>query len=83
MTLLVFRSNRIHQILFLTDSLSVVVNGSIGFGIDVFDQLDNAPNKNVFSIELFLDSVLVCMRWNVSILLRPDILTLLWTTMRR
>lgn len=47
---------------FLTDSMSIVVNGSIGFGIDVFDQLDNAPNKNgVFSIELFLDSILVYM----------------------
>jgi len=42
------------------DSISISVNGLIGFGIDVFDQLDNAPNKNgVFSIELFVDSMLI------------------------
>lgn len=42
------------------DSKNVVLNGLIGFGVDVFDQLDNAPNKNgVFSIELFIDSLLI------------------------
>lgn len=42
------------------DSLDIAVNGAIGFGIDVFDRLDNAPNKNgIFSIELFVDSSLV------------------------
>jgi hypothetical protein len=45
---------------FRIDSTNISVNGLIGFGIDVFDQLDNAPNKNgVFSIELFVDSVLI------------------------
>jgi len=42
------------------DPINISVKGSIGFGIDVFDQLDNAPNKNgVFSIELFVDSMLI------------------------
>jgi len=42
------------------DSMNIVVNGPIGFGIDVFDRLDNAPNKNgIFSIEFFVDSNLV------------------------
>ena len=42
------------------DSMSIKVNGLIGFGIDVVDQLDNAPNKNgVYSIELFIDSSLI------------------------
>ena len=42
------------------DSIDIVVNGIIGFGIDVFDRLDNAPNKNgIYSIELFVDSNLV------------------------
>ena len=38
----------------------IVVRGSVGFGIDVFDRLDNAPNKNgIFSIELRIDSTLI------------------------
>ena len=42
------------------DSIDIVVNGIIGFGIDVFDRLDNAPNKNgIYSIELFVDSNLI------------------------
>ena len=42
------------------DSLDIVVNGVIGFGVDVFDRLDNAPNKNgIYSIEFFVDSNLV------------------------
>tara|TARA_B100000795_G_scaffold118736_1_gene88356 strand:- start:177 stop:1886 length:1710 start_codon:yes stop_codon:yes gene_type:complete len=42
------------------DSMNIVVNGPVGFGIDVFDRLDNAPNKNgIFSIEFFVDSNLV------------------------
>jgi len=42
------------------DSTAFVVNGTIGFGLDVFDRLDNAPNKNgVYSIEFFVDSNLV------------------------
>ena len=42
------------------DSINIVVSGPIGFGIDVFDRLDNAPNKNgIFSIELFVDSNLI------------------------
>lgn len=42
------------------DSMDIVVNGLVGFGIDVFDRLDNAPNKNgIYSIELFVDSSLV------------------------
>jgi hypothetical protein len=42
------------------DGLAPNVSGAIGFGIDVFDRLDNAPNKNgVYSIELFIDSSLV------------------------
>jgi hypothetical protein len=42
------------------DSMKIELNGLIGFGIDVFDQLDNAPNKNgVYSIELFIDSLLI------------------------
>ena len=42
------------------DSMAIVVNGIIGFGLDVFDRLDNAPNKNgVYSIEFFVDSNLV------------------------
>lgn len=36
------------------------VRGKIGFGIDTYDLLDNAPNKNgVYSIELRVDSVLI------------------------
>ena len=42
------------------DSDDLVLNGLVGFGVDVFDRLDNAPNKNgVYSIELFIDSSLV------------------------
>lgn len=38
----------------------IIVNGEIGFGVEVYDQLDNAPNKNgVFSIELYVDSALI------------------------
>lgn len=38
----------------------IKVSGLIGFGVDVFDRLDNAPNKNgVFSVEFFVDSTLV------------------------
>ena len=38
----------------------IKLSGLIGFGVDVFDRLDNAPNKNgVFSIEFFVDSTLV------------------------
>lgn len=44
------------------EPIDLSVNGLIGFGVDVFDRLDNAPNKNgVFSIELFIDSSLVYM----------------------
>lgn len=39
---------------------NIILDGLIGFGIDVYDQLDNAPNKNgVYSIELNLDSILI------------------------
>jgi murein DD-endopeptidase MepM/ murein hydrolase activator NlpD len=42
------------------NSKEIVLNGMVGFGIDVFDRLDNAPNKNgVFSIEFFIDSLLI------------------------
>tara|TARA_B110000977_G_scaffold190547_1_gene261489 strand:- start:433 stop:2091 length:1659 start_codon:yes stop_codon:yes gene_type:complete len=42
------------------DSDVMVLNGLVGFGVDAFDRLDNAPNKNgVYSIELFIDSSLV------------------------
>jgi len=38
----------------------IKLSGLIGFGVEVFDRLDNAPNKNgVFSIEFFVDSTLV------------------------
>ena len=39
---------------------NIILDGLIGFGIDVYDQLDNAPNKNgVYSIELNIDSTLI------------------------
>ena len=42
------------------DSMNFKVHGWVGFGIDVFDQLDHAPNKNgVYSVELFIDSSLI------------------------
>lgn len=45
---------------YIIDQNPIVVNGLIGFGIDAFDQLDNAPNKNgVYSIEFYLDSILI------------------------
>ena len=45
---------------YVVNSKEIVLNGMIGFGIDVFDRLDNAPNKNgVYSIELFIDSMLI------------------------
>ena len=38
----------------------IEVSGLIGFGVEVFDRLDNAPNKNgVFSIEFLVDSTLI------------------------
>ena len=41
-------------------SQSITVNGPIGFGLEVYDCLDNAPNKNgIYSLELFIDSSLV------------------------
>ena len=45
---------------YLINQDDIIVDGLIGFGIDVYDQLDNAPNKNgVYSIELNLDSTLI------------------------
>ncbi len=42
------------------DSMEIVLSGAVGFGVEVFDRLDNAPNKNgIYSIELFIDSALV------------------------
>lgn len=39
---------------------AIDVCGTIGFGIDVFDRLDNAPNKNgIYSIEFCVDSILI------------------------
>ena len=41
---------------------SIIVDGPIGIGIEVFDCFDNAPNKNgVYSLELFIDSSLIYM----------------------
>ena len=45
---------------YLINQDNIILDGLIGFGIDVYDQLDNAPNKNgVYSIELNLDSTLI------------------------
>ena len=45
---------------YLINHDNIILDGLIGFGIDVYDQLDNAPNKNgVYSIELNLDSTLI------------------------
>ena len=44
---------------FLVDQ-SIIVDGPIGFAIEVYDCFDNAPNKNgVYSLELFIDSGLI------------------------
>jgi len=49
-------SERKYQI----DSTDIRLKGLIGFGVEVFDRLDNAPNKNgVYSIELYIDSSLI------------------------
>ncbi len=42
------------------ENQNISVHGMIGFGLETFDQLDQAPNKNgVYSIELYVDSSLI------------------------
>ena len=53
-------SNAINSFQLLNQNITI--NGPIGFGIEVYDFLDNAPNKNgIYSLELFIDSSLVYM----------------------
>jgi len=52
--------NKVTASKYVINQDNIILNGLIGFGIDVYDQLDNAPNKNgVYSIELNIDSTLI------------------------
>ncbi|MDG2165252.1 MAG: M23 family metallopeptidase, partial [Flavobacteriales bacterium] len=52
--------NKVTASKYVINQDNIILDGLVGFGIDVYDQLDNAPNKNgVYSIELNIDSTLI------------------------